>query len=67
MTKAKTKSRRVWVGLHPNFPDPALRWDRKSIERLIDWYDRNDTPGVIAVPATLTWTPPAKAKRRAKR
>lgn len=64
MTKAKTKSRRVWLGLHPYLPDPVLRWDRKSLDRMIDWYDRNDTPGVIAVPATLTWTPPAKAKKR---
>ena len=68
MTKAKTKSRRVWLALHPSFDLPAMRWDRKSIDRVVDWYARNDTPGVVAVPATLTWTPPAKAKkRRAKR
>ena len=69
MTKAKTKSRRVWLGVHPSFPDPILRWSRATMDRAIDWYAGHDTPGIVAVPATLTWTPPAKAptKRRAKR
>ena len=76
MTKAKTKSRRVWLPLdadgQPQLDLASLTRDgAKSLAEIdtgIDW-DELHSDGWRVVPATLTWTPPAKAptKRRAKR
>lgn len=62
MTKAKTKSLRWWliVDQHRK-PDPSDLFLTKAGAEKMRLYDET------VVPATLTWTPPAKAKRRAKR
>jgi hypothetical protein len=57
MTKAKTKSRRVWLLLGA-YGDMVRAFNHREIAisfRL---------EGMKVIPATLTWTPPAKAKKR---
>lgn len=77
MTKAKTKTkrRRVWLPIDwsgkPQFDlvDPTRRGaqGRSAYECQTNWAELTDD-GWRVIPATLTWTPPAKVKkRRAKR
>ncbi len=71
MTKAKTKSRRVWVVLDYNghcFPDNTSYSRADAISGVVRdtdtlWRILKDDGWNVA-PATLTWTPPAKAKKR---
>lgn len=63
MTKAKTKSRRVWLSLNER---GAYRGTLFISDTRRDAYNSQQS---MIIPATITWTPPAKAKakRRAKR
>jgi len=76
MTKAKTKSRRVWLPVdwvgNPAFDlvDQTRQGaqGRAAYECQRDWTELADDDGWRVIPATLTWTLPAKVKKkRAKR
>ena len=67
MTKAKTKSQRVWVTLDEDGAFHSVEIVRRRA-RHHAMVARTCMIHRRVVPATLTWTPPAKAKkRRAKR
>lgn len=59
MTKAKTRSRRVWLIFHPGWRRPVVHTLKKYAE-----HDLGFRQPAEMVVATLTWTPPAKAKKR---
>lgn len=65
MTKAKTKSRRVWIVLDAagkQYSEQHYTRRKDALDACLrSWY------GAEIARATLTWTPSAKAKRRAKR
>lgn len=63
MTKAKTKSRRVWLSVDARgaYSSAFYVFDTR---REASYYDPKER---IVIPATLTWTPPAKAKKRRAR
>ena len=57
MTKAKTKSRRVWLLLFGNGTIARIFLHRENAAVL-------QTDDIKIIPATLTYTPPANAKKR---
>ena len=55
MTKAKTKSRRVWLANFPHWYTPDVYFSRERCKTARAAFG----PGLEIIPATLTWTPPA--------
>lgn len=60
MTKAKTKSRRVWLSLNERgaYRGAFFLFDARRAAMAFKPQES------VVIPATLTWTPPAKAKKR---
>lgn len=59
MTKAKTKSRRVWLVSHPTWETPLICFSMADAK-----FETRYREDCTYVAATLTWTPPTKAKKR---
>jgi hypothetical protein len=61
MTKAKTKSRRVWLIFHSEWKDPVVSFSLKAARFAVKCRP-NATMNIGQ--GILTYAPPAKAKKR---